>query len=80
MDAFSLDVAVECYAGDKGALTPRALCIGERRVLVTEVLDQWLSPDHRYFKLVGVPPRGQIPRALRVPNEWSCESADNRSS
>jgi hypothetical protein len=26
---------------------------GDHRVSVVEVLDQWLAPDHRYFKLRG---------------------------
>jgi len=44
---------VECYAGHCGEETPRAIFIDERRVGVDEVLDAWLSPDHRYFKLRG---------------------------
>ena len=44
-------VQVECYAGHRGEETPRALVIGERRVEVAELLDRWLAPDHRYFKL-----------------------------
>jgi hypothetical protein len=46
-------VQVECYAGHRGEETPRALVIGERRVEVAELLDRWLAPDHRYFKLKG---------------------------
>lgn len=48
-----LSVGVECYAGHRGEETPRALQLGDRRLEVTEVLDQWLGPDHRYFKLRG---------------------------
>jgi hypothetical protein len=44
---------VECYAGHRGEETPRALAIGERRVAVIEILDRWLAPDHRYFKVKG---------------------------
>jgi hypothetical protein len=44
---------VECYAGHRGEQTPRAIVIGDRRVEVARVLDQWLAPDHRYFKFVG---------------------------
>lgn len=44
---------VECYAGHRGEETPRALIIDERRVDVVEILDRWLAPDHRYFKLKG---------------------------
>lgn len=48
-----VQVQVECYAGHRGEQTPRVLVLGERRVGVSEVLDQWLGPDHRYFKLRG---------------------------
>ena len=48
-----LEIHVECYAGHRGEQTPRAMVMGDRRVAVTEVLDQWLAPDHRYFKVRG---------------------------
>jgi hypothetical protein len=44
---------VECYAGHRGEQTPRMLQIDERQVRVEAVLDAWLAPDHRYFKLRG---------------------------
>jgi hypothetical protein len=46
-------VEVECYAGYRAEETPRALRFGDRRVRVVEVLDRWLGPDHRYFKVRG---------------------------
>ena len=48
-----LRVRVECYAGHRGEQTPRALILSDRRIAVAEVLDAWLAPDHRYFKLRG---------------------------
>ena len=48
-----LMVRVECYAGHRGEEEPRALYFGERRVEVVEMLDRWLAPDHRYFKVRG---------------------------
>ena len=44
---------VECYAGHRGEETPRRIVLGDRAVAVTEVLDRWLAPDHRYFKVRG---------------------------
>jgi len=46
-----LSIRVECYAGHRGEQTPRTLILGDRRIAVAEVLDAWLAPDHRYFKL-----------------------------
>ena len=51
MTAPLLAVTVECYAGHRGEQTPRAFTLGDRRIEVTAVLDQWLAPDHRYFKV-----------------------------
>jgi hypothetical protein len=48
-----LSVNVECYAGHRGEQTPRTLILGDRRIAVLEVVDAWLAPDHRYFKLRG---------------------------
>jgi hypothetical protein len=42
---------VECYAGHRGEETPRRFRLGDRKIEITEVLDQWLAPDHRYFKV-----------------------------
>ncbi len=44
---------MECYAGHRGEQTPRTILLGDRRIEVSAVLDQWLAPDHRYFKLQG---------------------------
>jgi hypothetical protein len=46
-------IAVECYAGHRGEQTPRTLVLGERRIGVVEIVEAWLAPDHRYFKLRG---------------------------
>jgi len=46
-----LTVGVECYAGHRGEQTPRTLILGGRRIEVAEVVDAWLAPDYRYFKL-----------------------------
>ena len=48
-----MKVRVECHAGYRGEETPRRFFIGGRRVEVAEVIDRWLAPDHRYFKVGG---------------------------
>jgi hypothetical protein len=42
---------VECYAGYRGEQTPRRFTLAGRVVEVAEVIDAWLAPDHRYFKV-----------------------------
>ena len=61
---------VECYAGHQGEETPRALVIGDRRVAVIEVLDRWLAPDHRYFKLKGDDGDVYVVRYSESAAEW----------
>lgn len=46
-------IRVECYAGYRGEETPLRFYFGERKVEVVAVLDRWLAPDHRYFKVKG---------------------------
>ena len=48
-----LIIKVECYAGYRGEETPRSIRMGKRKIAVRKVLDQWLAPDHRYFKILG---------------------------
>ena len=37
----------------RGEQTPRTLLLGDRRIVVVEVVDAWLAPDYRYFKVRG---------------------------
>jgi len=44
---------VECSAGDRDEAMPWRFFLRSREIGVTEILDQWLAPDHRYFKVRG---------------------------
>ena len=46
-----MEIRVECYAGYRNEADPRAFWLGERRLEVAELVDRWLSPEHRYFKV-----------------------------
>ena len=50
MSTSLVPVSVECYAGYRGEETPLRFRIGGRIVELSEVVDRWLAPDHRYFK------------------------------
>lgn len=63
-------VAVECYAGHRGEQTPRALIVGDRRIAVAEVLDAWLAPDYRYFKLRDADGNTYLVRHDEGLNTW----------
>jgi hypothetical protein len=65
-----LTVGVECYAGYRGEQTPRTLILGEHRIAVTEVVDAWLAPDYRYFKLTGADGNTYLVRHDERSNTW----------
>jgi hypothetical protein len=46
-----MKIRVECHAGYGGKEEPVALYLGQRRLEVTEVVDRWLAPTHRYLKV-----------------------------
>jgi hypothetical protein len=48
-----IEIRVECYEGYRGRETPRRFFLGRKKVEVAEIVDRWLAPDHRYFKLRG---------------------------
>ena len=66
-----LRIDVECYAGYKGEQTPRAIVLGDRQIAVVDVIDQWLAPDHRYFKVRGEDGDIYLVRQDVVSGEWT---------
>ncbi|MFZ0241329.1 MAG: hypothetical protein WAL90_06740 [Desulfobacterales bacterium] len=48
-----IPIDVDCYAGYRGEEAPRRIRFKAHAVAVQAVLDRWLSPDHRYFKIKG---------------------------
>jgi hypothetical protein len=46
-------IQVECYAGYRGEETPRYIRMATYKIEVKEVVDRWIAPDHRYFKVIG---------------------------
>ncbi|MFO1434595.1 MAG: hypothetical protein U1F76_31695 [Candidatus Competibacteraceae bacterium] len=66
-----MNIRVECYAGYRGEETPRAFYLGERRVEVKEVVDRWLAPAHRYFKVQAGDNDIYILRHDTQSNDWT---------
>ena len=65
-----MEIKVDCYSGYRGEETPRRFRINSRRIAVKKILDQWLSPDHRYFKLLGDDEAVYIIRHDVLTQEW----------
>jgi hypothetical protein len=65
-----MKISVECYAGYRGDQEPRAFQLGERRFEVVELLDRWLHPAHRYFKVKVPDGRLFILRHDALSGDW----------
>ena len=61
---------VECHAGYRGDEEPRAFTLGERRFAVEEIIDRWLEPRNRYFKVRADDGRTFILRHDSVADGW----------
>ena len=48
-----MKIKVECYSGYRVEETPRRILFKSHTVEVLNIIDRWLSPDHRYFKIRG---------------------------
>ena len=70
MSTANLAIRVECYAGQRGEEEPRRFWLGTTPVDVTEVLDRWLAPEHRYFKVRGDDGGTYILRHDAVGDRW----------
>ena len=46
-------IEVICYSGYRGEETPRAIRFATQTIGIRKILDRWLAPDHRYFKILG---------------------------
>jgi hypothetical protein len=65
-----MQIQVDCYAGYRGEETPRRIRMATYKIDVKEVLDRWLAPDHRYFKVIGDDAATYIIRHDTVKWEW----------
>ena len=65
-----MKIRVECHAGYRGAEEPRAFTLGERRFTVLAILDRWLDPEHRYFKVRVEDGRRFILRHDGASGQW----------
>ena len=66
-----MKIRVECYAGYRGEQEPRAFTLGERRIEVTSIVDRWLAPDHRYFKVTGSDGDLYVLRHDEATGDWT---------
>jgi len=51
MSTAPLTIRVECDAGYQGEQTPRRFFMADKAIEIEEVIDRWLAPEYRYFKV-----------------------------
>jgi hypothetical protein len=73
-----MQIRVQCYAGHRGEEEPRALDLGDRRLDVMEIIDRWLAPEHRYFKVQADDGGVYILRHDEAAGEWEMTSFAGR--
>ncbi len=78
MNQESLTLRVECHAGYRAEETPRRFHIGSRTIEVIDVIDRWISPDQRYFKVLGNDEGVYILRYDISTNRWELTLFDAR--
>ena len=66
----AVDIKVECYAGYRGDQEPRVFWLGARRLDVHEIVDRWIGPDYRYFRVAASDGDTYILRHDGREGEW----------
>ena len=66
----TITIRVECYAGYRSEETPRRFHLDERCIEIISVIDRWLAPDYRYFKVEGDDGRRYILRHDAETQHW----------
>ncbi len=66
-----MEIRVECYAGYRGQQEPAAFWLGERRLEVREILDRWIGPDYRYFRVRTDEPDLYVLRHDAAHDRWT---------
>ena len=72
-----MHIKVECYPGYCGEATPQCLFIGAHKIDLVDVIDRWLSPQDRYFKLRGGDNGIYILRHLVAADRWELTLFDS---
>lgn len=68
---------IAVVAGYRGEETPRRFYIGDRLIEIIEVIDRWLDPAHRYFKVRGDDDGIYILRHDEQSRQWELTMFDS---
>jgi hypothetical protein len=74
--AAAITIKVVCYSGYRAEESPVRFYLGERKIEVEAIIDRWLAPDHRYFKVRGDDKALYIIRHDSVKDTWELTMFD----
>ena len=74
------NIKVVCYAGYRDEESPVRFFLGSRKVEVKQVIDRWMGPDYRYFKVRGDDGARYILRHNSSAGNWELTMFDNTGS
>ena len=75
-----ISIRVECYAGYRGEESPLRFFLNQRQVDIVTIIDRWLAPDHRYFKVKATDGATYIIRHDVSADHWELTLYDGTSS
>ncbi len=67
-------ITVECYAGYRADQRPLRFSLGERRLEVLKVEDQWYSPNAVYFRVTADDGNTYVLQHDEENDIWSLEA------
>jgi len=65
-----MKITVKRYSGYRVDEKPQSIRFDSSEVQVAQIVDQWLDPDHRYFKFIGDDGATYIIRQDMNSMEW----------
>ena len=66
-------IKVECYSGYKADEKPVGFILGEKKLKVERILEQWRNPDYNYYKVLADDGKGYILKNGVVKGDWVLE-------
>jgi hypothetical protein len=70
MNTDPLTIRVEYYADQEEEETPRRFFMGDKSIEIEEIIDCWLAPECRYFKVRGGENDIYILRHDKLAQRW----------
>lgn len=65
-----MKIIVKCNSGYRADETPKSIRFDSLVVEIKEIQDRWISPDHRYFKVLGDDQAVYIIRQETASSQW----------